>query len=103
MASHLVATEHRATPAGIQAVRLLGRRADLAAVFEDTVPVPQRVAKHVDAPTDWGHIAECTDLGDLPTDVEPRMPEPSGWFVAVLGIACIAAVAACALIAQHLP
>lgn len=57
----------------------------------------------VEAATDKGCVAECTDLGDLTADEETRMPAPSGLFVSALGIAFVAAVSAAALLAHRLP
>lgn len=54
--------------------------------------------------TDWddmgasrGHIEDCTDHGGL-DDAGHRMPEPSAVWVLFVGVLCIAAVGACALL-----
>jgi hypothetical protein len=44
---------------------------------------------------------ECTDHGDL-EDAGHRMPEPSAGWVLFCGLACIALVAACAVVAHLL-
>lgn len=59
--------------------------------------------------TDWDDdpgarrslIEECTDHGDL-DDAGHRMPEPSAGWVLFVGVLCIAAVGACALLVNAL-
>lgn len=62
--------------------------------YPDTVPIDPGAAR--------GHIEDCTDHGAL-DDSQTRMPAPSAGWVVLVALACFAAIAACALIANHLP
>lgn len=83
-------------PNGCGQQRWPERRSSLEACAQVDTP-------RVEAATDWGHIAECPDFGELPGDFDPHMPRPDWWFVAILGVAAFSAVAACVVIAHHLP
>jgi hypothetical protein len=46
-----------------------------------------------------GCIEDCTDMGELPTEVAPSMPAPSNGFVLLVASLFVAIIAACAVLA----
>lgn len=82
-------------PAGCGQNRWPERRCSVEACAEE--------GGRVNAATDWGHIAECTDMGEIPAAFDPQMPRPDWWFVVILFVAAASAVGACVVIASNLP
>lgn len=102
----------RLAPAGLdqqgrRAVRGFGRRSD----FEDTVATGPGSADalgddQAERHSGWGMLSDSA-APDGGKHREPsktaRDDTPSAAWVVLIGVLCVAAVGACALIAQHLP